>query len=213
MLLLNVPYAEKDEAKALGAKWNPNIKLWIAPGNTYKEYKKFQKWFDGNYIIQNEFYLIEASRICWKCGKPTKVICFAIKDYIDLESEYCERSYLITSMLSVMSTELLKYLESHYNFKEKYSQAVKDKYWANCCSHCDSLQGINFLFNEPFDSPFYVNNVEKARQLTVYKIKIPYDLCIYQGATFPIVINTPADNSFTPDELINKYSIHTTLDI
>ena len=25
-LFLNVPYAEKDEAKALGAKWNPTIK-------------------------------------------------------------------------------------------------------------------------------------------------------------------------------------------
>lgn len=26
MLLLNVPYAEKDEAKSLGAKWNPKLK-------------------------------------------------------------------------------------------------------------------------------------------------------------------------------------------
>ena len=28
MLILNVPYREKDDAKALGAKWDPNIKKW-----------------------------------------------------------------------------------------------------------------------------------------------------------------------------------------
>ena len=27
-LILNVPYKEKDEAKALGAKWNPQLKKW-----------------------------------------------------------------------------------------------------------------------------------------------------------------------------------------
>ena len=39
MLLINVPYSEKDEAKALGAKWNPDEKSWMAPGNTYVDYK------------------------------------------------------------------------------------------------------------------------------------------------------------------------------
>ena len=28
MLLLDVPYGEKDTVKALGAKWNPEIKRW-----------------------------------------------------------------------------------------------------------------------------------------------------------------------------------------
>lgn len=40
-LLLNVPYAEKDEAKALGARWNPEIKKWYAP-SPYK-YPNFYK--------------------------------------------------------------------------------------------------------------------------------------------------------------------------
>jgi putative DNA primase/helicase len=29
---LAVPYAEKDQAKALGAKWDPNAKSWYDPG-------------------------------------------------------------------------------------------------------------------------------------------------------------------------------------
>ena len=33
-LIIDVPYAEKDEAKSLGAKWNPNLKKWyVEVGN------------------------------------------------------------------------------------------------------------------------------------------------------------------------------------
>jgi hypothetical protein len=28
---LNVPYAEKDEARRLGARWNAEMKTWYAP--------------------------------------------------------------------------------------------------------------------------------------------------------------------------------------
>lgn len=31
MIILRVPYAEKDEAKALGAKWNSARKAWYVP--------------------------------------------------------------------------------------------------------------------------------------------------------------------------------------
>ena len=42
MLLLNVPYEEKDEAKALGARWRPDHKKWsVLSGRDY--YK-----FDGS---------------------------------------------------------------------------------------------------------------------------------------------------------------------
>ena len=30
-VLLNVPYAEKDQAKALGAWWNNDLKKWYVP--------------------------------------------------------------------------------------------------------------------------------------------------------------------------------------
>jgi hypothetical protein len=37
MLLLNVPYEEKDEAKALGARWNADIKKWyVFSGKDYR---------------------------------------------------------------------------------------------------------------------------------------------------------------------------------
>jgi len=39
---LDVPYAQKDAAKALGAKWDPAKKQWYAPANI--DIMLFAKW-------------------------------------------------------------------------------------------------------------------------------------------------------------------------
>ncbi|CCE22497.1 DUF5710 domain-containing protein [Methylotuvimicrobium alcaliphilum] len=39
---LNVPYAQKDAAKALGARWDPAQKKWYVPGN--KDISLFAQW-------------------------------------------------------------------------------------------------------------------------------------------------------------------------
>jgi hypothetical protein len=41
-LIIDVPYAEKDQAKALGAKWNPEAKKWFIPDGVAQD--KFTKW-------------------------------------------------------------------------------------------------------------------------------------------------------------------------
>ena len=45
-IYLNVPYAEKDAAKALGAKWDPVKKQWYAPAD--KDVTLFAKWQTGS---------------------------------------------------------------------------------------------------------------------------------------------------------------------
>jgi len=42
MIFLNVPYAEKDEARALGARWNPVRKRWYVPDGA--DAAPFAKW-------------------------------------------------------------------------------------------------------------------------------------------------------------------------
>lgn len=41
-IYLNVPYAEKDAAKALGARWDAAIKKWYIPAG--KDVALFAKW-------------------------------------------------------------------------------------------------------------------------------------------------------------------------
>jgi hypothetical protein len=41
-LILNVPFAEKDKAKKLGAFWDPEIKKWFVPLGT--DSAPFSEW-------------------------------------------------------------------------------------------------------------------------------------------------------------------------
>ena len=45
MVFLTVPYAEKDAAKALGARWNPTRRRWYVADGVATE--PFAKWLDG----------------------------------------------------------------------------------------------------------------------------------------------------------------------
>ncbi|MGR8931384.1 MAG: DUF5710 domain-containing protein [Gammaproteobacteria bacterium] len=47
-LYLNVPYAQKDEAKGLGARWDPAAKKWYIPAG--KDIAAFAKWHRENDI-------------------------------------------------------------------------------------------------------------------------------------------------------------------
>jgi hypothetical protein len=42
MMFLNVPYAEKDQARELGARWNPTRKRWYVPDGVATE--AFARW-------------------------------------------------------------------------------------------------------------------------------------------------------------------------
>lgn len=86
MLLLDVNYNEKDEAKKLGARWNPELKKWYV--NDRKDYHKFIKFINGNIIIIDNLYLIKGKQNCFKCSKETRVIGFGIDKYINIDGDY-----------------------------------------------------------------------------------------------------------------------------
>lgn len=207
MLALNVSYNEKDEAKALGARWNPKEKLWMAPGNDFTEYKRFEKWIDGSFIVRKDLYIVEASRKCWKCGKETPVICFAIRDYYDLISggENVPK-WTFVSNFSQFPEEIFAYVKSNFKFKIKYSNTIHQSYYANCCKWCDSLQGINYLFYEVLESPFYVNNQASAEKLTMHKIQLPYDFSTDFEETLPMVTGCGSISPEERDWLIDNHA-------
>lgn len=186
-VLLNVPYAEKEEVKALGAKWDPQIKKWYA----VKDYLKFKKWIGirddeggtgyGAKVISEYIYIVEGMRQCFKCQKMTPVICFGFKKLLEIDTlerriMYYEDETMLTiaAWFYPMPLELVKLITKEYNFKITYSQTIKESYWGNCCEHCNSLQGNFFLFNEP-DSPFAIDYEHK---LKIYPVKLKYDIVV-----------------------------------
>jgi hypothetical protein len=48
---LTVPFAQKDEAKGLGARWDPARKLWYVPEGV--DTAPFQCWFSADPALQN----------------------------------------------------------------------------------------------------------------------------------------------------------------
>lgn len=188
-LIIDVPFAEKDEAKLLGARWNPELKKWYVKER--QNYYKFEKWILGNKesvnILCDYFYIVEGIHICFKCHKPTKVIGFGVQKFFEVfnPDEYGEEdifSYVddgihIASHIEPLSKELLDKLKEKYNYYESYSKTVNSSYLANHCSNCKVIQGDFFLFGE-VDSLFFVDSIEKAKQLKLYKIPLKNDLIV-----------------------------------
>ena len=55
--VLNVPYAEKDFAKELGANWNPDTRKWhVSAGLDLRSFEKWSPKVDGKYIASSMTY-------------------------------------------------------------------------------------------------------------------------------------------------------------
>lgn len=188
-LIIDVPFAEKDEAKSLGAKWNPNLKKWYVEER--ENYHKFEKWILGNKenvsILCDYFYIVEGTHLCFKCNKPTKVIGFGVKNFFEVydsneydnEDNFCyyEDNIHIASHIEPLSKALLDKLKEKYNYYESYSKTINASYLANHCSNCKVIQGDFFLFEE-VDTPFFVDSIEKAKALKLYKVPLENDVIV-----------------------------------
>ncbi|WP_217806551.1 DUF5710 domain-containing protein, partial [Chromobacterium violaceum] len=101
---LEVPYAEKDEAKALGARWDQSQKKWYAPKNL--DLTPFEKWLPSSLAI-SPILLAKSVDTCWKCKSTTPVYAVACKtiiDYVgDEEGVYAQEINANPVMLSNLS--------------------------------------------------------------------------------------------------------------
>ena len=51
-VLLLVPFKEKDEAKKLGAWWDPDLKRWFVPEG--RDPAPFARWIPGSPVIESQ---------------------------------------------------------------------------------------------------------------------------------------------------------------
>lgn len=188
-IYLEVPYQEKDQAKAVGARWDAKVKKWYADTER-KKYRTFAPWIltdsDEAYIATEYVYIIEGQRACWKCGKQTRVIGLGIGEHVYLYEDggrtHCEvvedyadpgeEIHLAwTSDEERIPPRLLRYLKETYSVKTGYSKAAGTSF-ANHCDCCGAIQGNWFVFGEP-DSPLCpdAEGEELAKKMRKLKIK------------------------------------------
>ncbi len=142
-----VPFNEKEEAKALGARWDKSVKRWYIPEG--REVEQFQKWLDPQALhgiaVTPPLYIISTTCHCWKCFSPTKVSTLASFGFEDALITY--------GYIEGGNFELEDALSSpQLGFEKRFSRTIKSSYFTVPCKECNSIQGDNFIIFES-DAP------------------------------------------------------------
>jgi hypothetical protein len=161
---LRVPISEKDDAKRLGARWDPQQKLWYVPEGL--DVVAFKPWlpvpFQPN-IRAPCYHLATGTRHCWRCQATTRVFAIMLPagyedlfiaedpddDHWQVGDEPTVLSYV--SGLDESVAARLRQLAPRY--RVDYSQTTRSFYWMNHCEYCEAKLG-DFETIQEFDSPF-----------------------------------------------------------
>lgn len=195
MLLLDVPFSEKDKAKSLGAKWNPKLKKWyvLEP----KNYFKFKKWIgsvydenaDDNLIICNHLYVATTEIKCFKCENNTTIIGFGIDDYVYITyGEYTFKSFYDYSVRDIHFAGFIEGVPKYINeiFLKKYKNIFNKRIksidnFQNYCQHCGAVLNDWYIFKK-VGAPFCITSIEQIKQLesiNITKINLDFDFIAY----------------------------------
>ena len=162
---LKVPYADKDEAKALGARWEPSRRCWYVPDGL--DLQPFRRWIPardtgapGLNLRSPETYVVTAPRRCWRCGQTTTVVGFLMapgfEDFSVWEDEidggghwggsdgWCF-AFHVDALPSTIAAQAIMRAP---RYRRAFSKTTQSSYWANHCSECSALQGDFHLFEE-----------------------------------------------------------------
>lgn len=198
---LVVPFSEKDEAKSLGARWDPRAKTWYVPED--KVIGPFARWLPlpENSDVQHwpEFHLrspyyfqVESESECWKCGVITRVFSFMLPEvheqftYLEEDEEgFTETRNLgywkspeyrgIISSINGLAPQVHKQIRARTeHYKPAYSKTAGETYFMNHCEHCEAKLGDFFMHSEP-GGAFFPTSPNHASKMTLKKINERFD--------------------------------------
>ena len=191
---IEVPYQDKDKAKAKGAFWDINNKTWYIPDK--KKIDDFKEWLpkQAYIIIKVPILIAKNKRYCWKCNNETPLIAISgldliVQDYIDDDSEKVEwyqkkNNLALFSDVTYLPKQIIDIIQLRFPFfRFTYSRTIQGKYWANNCVHCNSLQGDFFNHNEP-GGAFCPMSKEEGNAIELFKIDYQHDIPIVGGYGF-----------------------------
>ena len=186
---LDVPFSHKEEAKALGAKWDRTKKIWYVPSGVNPE--PFAEWLPG--VDRSDpsapyIYLVLGKRECWKCHKETSVAAFGIPYRTDNDGSIAiahapneaghiaidtanANALAIVPALGCVPAEIRDYLRERCGYKPATSRTTKTASLASTCTGCGALQGSHYLFEEP-TSPFALTAINKLPALEFVRVEV-----------------------------------------
>lgn len=191
---INVPFSQKDHAKALGARWDPVATTWYVPAG--KDSAPFAQWIDcGGEQEQEEpnvkadyFFVAKTQASCWRCKEYVDVYALFLPDGY-LGSAYEDEDDLSNnnklwaegmgvgalSFVSSVSDEVLAALATHApGYTRDYSKTTKTYYLMNHCPHCKSSQG-DFFLHDGLGSPFFPITDEACKRVEMTPINLRFE--------------------------------------
>lgn len=182
---LVVPFAEKDKAKQLGARWDSERKLWYVPDGV--SVSAFEQWLSSKssfHVRSNSYFIAQTTKLCWKCSKHTTVFGFILPaghemlgpndedDGQDMWHQYNEpaiTSYITDLLPTVMVR--IKLFSQHYRID--FSKTIQSSYWMNHCEHCGMKQGDFEMYCEP-QGAFFPVDEHTASLIVLHKFVEPF---------------------------------------
>jgi len=200
---LNVPFAEKDDAKALGAWWDPTARTWYVPAG--KDPKPFEKWLPGTgevapaadhlLDLKPPVFVVESATVCWKCGKSVAVATLASRGYatLDGEGEDQDGTLIVFSGIDWLTAPALAALRRvNPGYRERFSKTANCEYFMNHCP-CGAQMGDFFMHSEPGGAFFPMDVESVARiKLRVLSEAEPMKLGGDPGSSWPNLIGDHA---------------------
>lgn len=198
---LDVPYSQKDEAKSLGARWDPQSKVWYVPDGV--ELGPMARWLpvlddcdlehEPEFDVRSPYYYVMKSLSdCWKCNAVSSVFSFKLpeehEEFEPVEDDEDEfaldrnlgewKSHGLRSTVSYVNSlpprvqkQIRRFTE---NFKLAYSKKAGSRYFMNHCQHCGSKFGDFFMHNEP-GGAFFPTSPGQASQMILYRVNERFD--------------------------------------
>lgn len=176
---LIVPFAQKDEAKRMGARWDGDRKVWYAPENV--DISALAQWLpsEPDINVRSESYFIaQSTKPCWRCHDSTKVYGFVLPaghEALMVDEEDDERDawyrydqptivHYVTDLLPSVAARIGAH-SGHYRID--FSKTTQSSYWMNHCEQCGIKQGDFEMYCEPQGAFFPMD--KRAASLIVLK--------------------------------------------
>lgn len=101
------------------------------------------------FFVSEGINLYKWSRECYKCKKDTEIYSY----YLYYQLEKLDESFNSAHGLGIGDVSWIdNYLKNNISsVKECYSNVIKSIYTANTCQHCGSLQGKNYVVDDPHE--------------------------------------------------------------
>jgi Domain of unknown function (DUF5710) len=185
---LNVPYAEKDEVKKLGARWDRDGRVWYVPDGV--DPKPFARWLPqrGDFnLCAAEAYLVRFPARCWRCSERFTALAFLmapgfrVRDYGDdekdgeVESWSRQEEWSFAHYVTDFPPAIVSLLKAEAPlYRRAFSKTTQTTYWANHCPSCKVFQGDFHLFEEP-GSAFLPMSIDHVERMKVTRLSIPFE--------------------------------------